>query len=333
MESIAPGAGFERRSRLRAGEVLLWLAIAAAPLYVPGHLVLASQILITALFALSLDLLLGYGGMISLGHAAYFGTGAYTAGLLAQHGWSEPISGLVAAMLVAAALGFAASFVIVRLSGVALLMVTLGLGLLLFELANALADITGGSDGLQGVEIAPLLGLFGFDMVGRTGFVYAYLVALGAFALVRRIVHSPFGLSLQGYRENPARMAQIGAPMAARLRLVNTISAGLAGLAGGLLAQTTQFVGLDALGFERSAEVVIILILGGGGRLYGGLVGALVFMIGRDVLSEANPEYWYFWLGLILVLVVLFMPQGILGGGAALLVRLRGRAALGEAAR
>ena len=193
-------------------------------------------------------------------------------------------------------------------------MVTLGLGLLVAEVANALGDFTGGSDGLSGFTVSPVLGLFHFDLAGRTAYLYTLVVAFLGFVLVRRIVHSPFGLSLQGYRENPARMAQIGAPMVARLRFVNMIAAGLAGLAGALLTQTTQFVGLDAVGFERSAEVLIILILGGRGKLYGGLAGAILFTAGRDVFSEANPEYWYFWLGLLLVMVVLFVPDGIVGG-------------------
>lgn len=332
MAAVEPTAAgyaeiFARRGRVRWPEIALWVAVAAIYFVFPSHLVLASQILIAALFALSLDLLLGYGGMISLGHAAYFGVGAYAAGIVSANGWGEPITGLLAAAAISAGFGFAASFIVVRLGGVALLMVTLGLGLLVAELANVMQSVTGGSDGLTGMTVDPLLGLFHFDIVGRTAFVYSLIVCFAGFMFVRRIVHSPFGLALQGYRENPARMAQIGAPMANRLRMVNTIAAGLAGLAGALLAQTTQFVGLDSVEFQRSAEILIMLILGGGGRLYGGLVGALVFMIGRNVFSEANPQYWYFWLGLLLVLIVLFMPQGLMGGGAALWARLARRGA------
>lgn len=315
-------AAFARRSRWRPAEFAIWIAVILAFFVFPDRLVLGSRVLIVAIYALSLDLLLGYGGMISLGHAAYFGIGAYAAGLLANYGWMEPISGLAAATLIAAVFGYLAGFIIVRLNGVALLMVTLGLGLLVAELANALNDITGGSDGLS-MTFAPILGRFQFDLAGQTSYIYGAIFAFLAFAFVRRLVHSPFGLSLQGYRENPKRMAQIGAPMAARLRLVNALAAGLAGLAGALLTQTNQFVGLDSVGFERSADILIMLILGGGGRLYGGLVGALVFVVGRDVFSEANPQYWYFWLGLLLLLIVLFMPQGILGGVDALIARVR----------
>ncbi|HEY1721108.1 MAG TPA: branched-chain amino acid ABC transporter permease [Magnetospirillaceae bacterium] len=317
-----PVGGFLRRSQWRPTEIMVWVLVIAAFFVFPDRLVLGSRVLIIAIYALSLDLLLGYGGLISLGHAAYFGTGAYAAGLIANYGWTEPISGLIGAAVIAGVLGYLAGFIIVRLNGVALLMVTLGFGLLISELANSLNDITGGSDGLN-MTFAPILGHFDFDLAGQTAYIYSAAFALLAFVFVRRIVNSPFGLSLQGYRENPKRMAQIGAPMAARLRLVNALAAALAGLAGGLLTQTNQFVGLDSVGFERSADTLIMLILGGGGRLYGGLVGALVFLVGRDVFSEANPQYWYFWLGLLLVLIVLFMPQGILGGIDALLARIK----------
>ncbi len=315
-------ATFAGRSRWRPAEFAVWIAVILAFFIFPDRLVLGSRVLIVAIYALSLDLLLGYGGMISLGHAAYFGAGAYAAGLIANYGWTEPITGLAAAAVIAGVLGYLAGFIITRLNGVALLMVTLGFGLLVAELANSLNDITGGSDGLN-MTFDPILGRFEFDLAGKTAYIYGAVFAFLAFAFVRRLVHSPFGLSLQGYRENPARMAQIGAPMAARLRLVNGLAAGLAGLAGGLLTQTNQFVGLDSVGFERSADILIMLILGGGGRLYGGLIGALVFVVGRDVFSEANPQYWYFWLGALLVLIVLFMPQGILGGVDQLIARWR----------
>lgn len=318
-------AAFLGRSRWRTGEILVWLALLAAFFLFPDRLVLGSRILIAALFALSLDLLLGYAGMISLGHAAYFGLGAYAAGLVSVHGWTEPITGLAFATLLSAAFGYLTGFILVRLQGVALLMVTLGLGLLVAEIANAFGNITGGSDGLSGFEFSPLFGIFHFDIAGRTAYLYSLAATFLGFVLVRRIVHSPFGLSLQGYRENPARMAQIGAPMVARLRFVNMIAAGLAGLAGAMLTQTNQFVGLDAVSFERSAEILIILILGGRGKLYGGLAGAIVFTAGRDVFSEANPQYWYLWLGLLLVLIVLFVPDGLVGGTERLAQWMRRR--------
>lgn len=275
---------------------------------------LGSQVFITALFAISLDLILGYAGIVSLGHAAFFGVGAYTAGLLARHGWGEPLSGLAAAGAMAAAVGFLASFLVVRGGDLARLMVTLGIGQLLYEAANKAAAVTGGVDGLGDVAMWKLLGLIPFDLQGRTAWVYSLAVLFGCFALARRVVHSPFGLSLRAIREGGARMPALGAPVRRRLVIAFTMSAGLAGVAGALLAQTTQFVGLEVLGFTRSAELLIIVVLGGTGRLYGALVGAPLFMLAQNYLSGLNPTYWQFWLGLMLVGAVLFARGGLLGG-------------------
>ncbi len=280
----------------------------------PNYRVLGSQILITGLFAVSLDLILGYAGIVSLGHAAFFGIGAYTAGLLAVHGWHEPISGLVVAGFVAAIVGYLVSFLVVRGSDLTRLMVTLGIGLMLWEAANKASSVTGGVDGLSGVRIDKVLGVWGFDIGGRTAYVYALVVVFLAFVVVRRVVNSPFGLSLRGIREGGKRMPAIGAPVARRLRTVFTVAAAVAGIAGALIAQTTQFVGIDTLGFPRSAELLIMLVLGGAGRLYGGLVGAAVFMIAQDYLSGIDPVYWEFWIGFFLVVIVLFARGGILGG-------------------
>ncbi len=326
-DAAAAGAGrrptrLERRSRWRWYETVFWLAAAACPLLVPDDLVLASQVLIAGLFALSLDLLLGYGGIVSLGHAAFFGIGAYSAGLLARHGWGEPVSGLLLSGLVAGAAGFLLSFIIVRVRGIALLMVTLGISLVLHEAAVKAYAVTGGDDGLQGVAIDPVLGLFAMDLWGRTAFGYSLAVVFAGFLLARRLTASPFGLALQGLRENSRRMAAIGASLRRHSALIYTVSAALAGIAGGLLTQTTEFVSVEVLGFQRSAEVLIMLILGGAGHLYGAFVGAAVFMIVRDQLAAANPEYWFFWLGLMLVVVVLFARGGILGGLAAIAGRL-----------
>jgi branched-chain amino acid transport system permease protein len=301
-------------------EIAFWLLLVAAWFAFPGYRVLGTQILIMALLALSLDLVLGYAGIVSLGHAAFFGLGAYTAGLLAVHGWGEPLSGLLAAGAVAAAGGFAVSFLVVRGGDLARLMVTLGVGLLLYEAANRAAFITGGVDGLSGVAMQPLLGAFPFDLGGRTGYLYSLAVLFACFLVLRRLTASPLGLSLQGIRENRERMSAIGSPVSRRLVAAFTVGAAIAGVAGALLAQTTQFVGLDTLGFNRSAEVLIMLVLGGVGRLYGAIIGTAVFMIAQDVLSGINPVYWQFWLGLGLVALVFVARGGILGA----LDRLRG---------
>ncbi|HEX4781239.1 MAG TPA: branched-chain amino acid ABC transporter permease [Usitatibacter sp.] len=306
-------------------EIVFWLAPVAAFFLLPGYLVMGSQILIVALFALSLDLILGYAGIVSLGHAAFFGVGAYTAGLLSVYGWGEPITGLLAGGAVAALVGFLVSFLVVRGEDLARLMVTLGIGLLLFEAANRAAPITGGVDGLSGVAIWKLLGIFPFDINGRTAYVYAYVVLLAVFVLLKRLTRAPFGLELRAIRENARRMPAIGAPVRRRLVAAFTVGAAIAGVAGALLAQTTQFVGLDTLGFNRSAELVIMLVLGGAGRLYGAVIGTAVFMIAQDYLSGINPVYWQFWLGLLLVAFVFFARGGIMGGLDRLAARWRKR--------
>jgi branched-chain amino acid transport system permease protein len=310
--------------RWSALEIAFWLVPVVAFFALPDYRVLGSQILIAGLFALSLDLILGYAGIVSLGHAAFFGVGAYTAGLLAVHGWGEPITGLAAAAVVAAAVGYLVSLLVVRGSDLTRLMVTLGVGLMLWELANRAAKITGGVDGLSGVTMWKLLGLWSFDIAGRIAFVYSLVVLFLMFLLARRIVDSPLGLSLRAIREGGKRMPAIGAPVGRRLRTIFTAAAAFAGVAGALLAQTTQFVGIDTLGFPRSGEVLVMLVLGGAGRLYGGLIGAALFIIAQDYLAGLSPVYWQLGLGILLVLVVLFARGGILGGAAALLAR-RGR--------
>lgn len=301
-------------ARVRIAEVAFWLGALVAFFVFPDYLLLGSQIMITALFALSIDLILGYAGIVSLGHAAFFGVGAYCAGLLATHGWGEPFSGLLAAAAAAGVLGYLASFLVVRGQDLTRLMITLGVCMLLFETANRFSGMTGGADGLQGMQMGKVLGLFAFDLYGRTAYLYTLAVLFALFCFARRLIGSPFGLALRGIRENPRRMPAIGSPVARRLITVYTIAAVIAGVAGALLAQTTQFVALDVLGFNRSAEILIILILGGTGRLYGGLIGALVFMVAQDHFSGVDPKYWQFWLGSFLVLIVLFARGGVLGG-------------------
>lgn len=303
-----------RSDRWRPAEVVFWLLPVLGYLLFPDNLVLLTQIAITGLFCLSLDLILGYAGIVSLGHAAFFGVGAYAAGLLASHGWGEPLSGLLIAAVVSAALGFVTSLLVLRGADLTRLMVTLGVAMMLFEVANKLTAITGGVDGLQGIEMQPLFGLFRFDMVGKTAYWYAVLVLFFLFWSARKLVHSPFGLSLKGIRLNVARMPALGAPVNARLAAVYTIGAAYAGVAGALMAQTTQFVALDVLAFNRSAELLLILVLGGSGSLYGALIGTMVFMSAHHVLSDLNPEYWQFWLGALLLVIVLFARDGVMGG-------------------
>jgi branched-chain amino acid transport system permease protein len=294
-------------------EALPWIVAAAGYWVFGDQLPFGSQILITILFALSLDLVLGFAGIVTLGHAAFYGTGAYVAGIYAIHVSQEPLSGLLVAAIVAALVGVISGLVILRTHGLTQLMLTLAIATLLAEGANKAAFITGGNDGLQGIEIDPILGMFRFDMFGRAGYVYCLIVLFICFVFTRWLSASPFGESLVGIRENVARMRAIGAPVERRLLVAYAIGAAMAGLAGGLLAQTTQFVGQSVLSFERSGEIVIMLVFGGIGRIYGAFIGVVVYMIAQDQLAKSDPVFWNFWIGLILVLTVLFARGGILG--------------------
>jgi branched-chain amino acid transport system permease protein len=320
-----PNLYIRAQTRWHPLEFAFWAATLLPFVLFPNHLVLASQIAITAVFALSLDLILGYAGIVSLGHAAFFGLGAYTTGILSVYGWGDPFIGLAAGALAAGLAGYASSFIVARFRHLTLIMITLGIGFLVHEVANQASWLTGGSDGLQGVRIGPLLGIFRFDIYGYTAYIYSLIVLFVVFLFARRFINSPFGLSLRGIRENPVRMPAIGAPSRSHIRRIYTIAAVIAGIAGAVLTETTSTVALSVLHFERSAEVVIILILGGAGRLYGGLVGAIIYMVARDQFSGINPQYWYFPIGMLLVAVVLFLPGGILGGLARLKASWRGR--------
>ncbi len=302
------------RHHVRPVEILPWVLAVLAFFVFPDYLQLGAQVLILILFALSLDLILGYAGIISLGHAALFGTGAYAAGILSAHGkWGEPLTGLIVAAVAAALVGLVSGWVILRTRGLSLLMLTMATTILLQEFANQQEEITGGDDGLQGVSMDPLLGQFDFDLVGETAYLYSLAVLFVLFLVVRCIVYSSFGQSLRGIRENVVRMHAIGSPVDRRMLWVYTISAALAGVAGALLAQTTEFVALDVLSFERSGDVLIVIILGGTGRLYGAFIGAPIYLLLQDQLAKWSPEYWLFGIGLVLVLRVIFVPQGLLG--------------------
>jgi len=323
--AITPQAYLQAQSRWHPLEIAFWLATLLPFLLFPNYLSLASQIAITALFALSLDIILGYAGIVSLGHAAFFGIGAYSAGLISKYGWGEPLTGLVAAAAIAGIVGYAVSFIISRFRHFTLIMITLGLGLLAFEATNRAHWLTGGSDGLQGMSMWPVLGLFRFDLYGYTAYTYSLVVLFVVFLGARRLLNSPFGLALRGIRENWVRMPAIGADSRAHIRKAFTIAAAIAGLAGALLAQTTENVSLESISFQRSADVLVMLVLGGAGRLYGGLVGAVIFMVARDQFSGIAPQYWYFWIGVLLVTVVMVLPNGILGGLSQIYARWRSK--------
>lgn len=294
-----------KSSRWRPWEPVLWLLAFAAPVLMPSHASLINEIAIVALFAVSLDLVLGYTGIVSLGHAAFFGIGGYAAALFAKLVMPDPLVGLAVGITTATLLGALCSLTIQRGSDLTRLMVTLGVALILLELANKLDWLTGGADGLQGVVMGPLLGSFEFDLAGRTAAWYSLAVLLVLFVLMRRLVHSPLGATLKAIRDNRLRAMAIGIPVASRLAVVYTVAAGVAGAAGALLTQTTGFASLDLFEFHRSADVLLILVVGGVGWLYGGVAGAIVFKLMQDALSSITPQYWTFWIGLFLVVLVL----------------------------
>jgi branched-chain amino acid transport system permease protein len=304
---MSTAQGLARRARWRWPEIVFWLVAFGALLMPSGKYLILNEIAILALFALSLDLILGYAGIVSLGHAAFFGVGAYTAGL------------------VATIVGFLASFLVLRGSDLTRLMVTLGVALVLGEIANAFPRITGGADGLQGVVMGKLLGHFEFDLFGRTAYAYSLATLFVLMLLARRIVHSPFGLSLMSIRGNPLRAAALGVPVHSRLIAAYTLAAAYAGAAGALLAQTTAFVSLDVFEFHRSADLLLVLIIGGAGWLYGGIAGALIYKMLQDGIATLTPQYWQFWIGLFLVIFVMVGRQRLMGGLYGLLALARRR--------
>ena len=314
-----------QQARWRWSESLFWILSVVVLFVFPSKALLFSQIAIMGLFALSLDLILGYGGIVSLGHAAFFGVGAYAAGLMAKHGLGDPLLGLAVAACVAACIGWLTSFLLLRGSDLTRLMVTLGIALMLFELANRMASITGGADGLQGMMVGPVLGLFSFDLFGKTAYLYSLAVLFVLFLLSRKIVHSTFGLSLRAVKGNILRAGAIGISASSRLVAIYTLSAAIAGIAGALSAQTTQLVSLDVLDFHRSADVMLVLVIGGVGWLYGGIIGAIMFTLMQDWLAGITPQYWEFWIGLVLVCLVLVGHDRIKTGFQSITARVSGK--------
>jgi branched-chain amino acid transport system permease protein len=318
--NLAPPSAFVQPLTL-----LPWLAAAALPLVLPGYEPLVNQVFVMILFALSLDLLVGYAGIVTLGHAGLFGVGGYTAGILSVHGFTDPIFTALCAMVMAAVTGLVFGVVILRTKGLTLLMLTMASAFLLYEIANMATGLTGGEDGLQGVSFAPVFGLFEFDFRGKTAFFYSLAILFLVFLFVRALINSPFGWSLRGIRENDARMAAIGCPILRRRLIVYVISAALAGLAGALQAQSTQFVALYSLSFELSGNILIMLILGGSGRLYGAFIGVPVFMIAQDLLAKQDPANWFLGQGIVLIALVMLAPGGILGIAERILDAIRRR--------
>jgi branched-chain amino acid transport system permease protein len=301
------------RHSIRAIEAVYWLLLLGAFFAFPSYLAVATTVVIMSLFALSLDLILGFAGIVTLGHAAFFGIGAYTAALLAFSGFHEPISDALLAGLAAAALALVIGPFLLLLEGLPLIMVTMAISAILYEAANKASWLTGGDDGLRDFTFTPVFGLFPWTVYGQTSYLYAVGWLAVLFVLARRVVSSPFGVALQGVRENRARMKLIGSPVVSHLVRAYVISAFMAGIAGAIHAQTNKFVSLEVLSIDTSVDAVVMLVLGGIGRLYGALIGAPVYILVKHFAAEWNPYHWMFIIGALLIVAVRFAHGGLLG--------------------
>lgn len=318
-----PSGSILHRHRWSAGE-FAWFAIALGCFFAfPEYLTLGTAVLVMVLLVLSYDLLLGFSGVLSLGHAVYFGLGAFVAGWLSLAGWTDPmVDALVAAVAAAAAAALIGPFLL-RLIGLPLLMVTLALCVLVFEAAHQATRITGGDDGLSGIQFGAILGLFEWGLGGATSYLYVLAWTALLYVLMKRLVASPFGVLLQGVRENPKRMRLLGNRVLPHLVIAYAISGGIAGLAGALFTQANAFVGLGVLSLETSIDVLVMLVLGGVGTLYGAFVGAPVYMVLKHFSSQWSPFSWMLLIGLLLIAVVMLGRGGLLGTARTLIARLR----------
>lgn len=322
------------RTRLRTGFIrrdlygVAAIVIVAAVGYVlfPDNLALLTRIIAITLLVLSLDLVTGYCGVATLGQAALFGSGAYAAGILSAHyGISDPLLMTLGGIIAGAVAGLVCGIVMLRAHGLPQLVLSIALVYLFHEFANKASSWTGGSDGLSGIVLDPLFGLYEFDLFGHTAYFFGVVLLLIVFALLRIVVRSPFGMLCRGIKEDPVRIRAIGASPHKALIKMYIISGAVAGTGGALSAISTQVVALDALSFTQSAEALVMLVVGGTGSLFGALVGTLVFMLFEDFVSAANPFHWLTMVGALLIVVVLFAPKGIFGTVQDLLSARRNR--------
>lgn len=292
----------------------------------PDNLALLTRIVAIALLVLSLDLVTGYCGIATLGHAALFGAGAYGAGIASAHfGIHDPILMTLIGATGGAIAGLFSGFIILRAHGLAQLVLSIAVVHLFHEAANKLSSWTGGSDGLGGIMPSPLLGMFEFDLWGRTVYVYAIVLLVVVFALLKLITRSPFGMLCRGVKEDEIRISSMGASVQKAQLQMYVISGFVAGIGGSLNAISTQVVGLDSLSFTMSAESLVMLVLGGTGSLYGALIGTVSFMWFEDVVSAANPFHWLTMVGALLIAVVLFAPRGLYGTAVQFISSRKGR--------
>jgi branched-chain amino acid transport system permease protein len=311
-----------------SGAVIGALGLVAYVVF-PSDLAFLTRVIVLALLVLSLDLVTGYGGVATLGQAALFGVSAYATGVACIHGVTDPIALLFIGIVSGACVGIASGAVITRFTGLPQLVLSIAVGQLLYALANKMSGVTGGSDGLSGISPGAVFGVFRFDLWGRTAFLFSLCVLAVIFMILVRIVRSPFGLLVRAIKDDPTRVRALGASAYFPLVTMYAISGAVAGAGGALTAITTGVVGLDSLSFERSAEALVMLVLGGSGSLWGALAGAFVVQVFEHIVAATNPFHWMTLVGVLLILVVVFLPRGLVHLGT-LLMRKLARGGAGE---
>ncbi|MCF6326612.1 MAG: branched-chain amino acid ABC transporter permease [Devosiaceae bacterium] len=311
-QTAAPARSRKFLIKLLIDLALIGVGIAAYFIF-PDNLGFITRILIMIILVLSLDLVLGYAGVATLGHAALFGAGAYGAGLFAVYFSADPLLGLLVGAIVGAIIAFISGLFLMRAHGLTLLMLTIAVAQILQEIINKERAITGGSDGLLGIDMDPIFGIYAFDFFGKTGYLYALTVLVIVFFALKILVASPFGAMAKGIHESAPRMRAIGTPVYWRLVGIYTISGFIAGIAGAVSAQVTELVSLEAFGFALSAEAMVMLILGGLGRLYGAIIGTVIFMVVHHTAASIDPFNWLFVIGTMVLIVVYFVPEGFMG--------------------
>ncbi|MGM4916818.1 ABC transporter permease subunit [Tardiphaga sp. 813_E8_N1_3] len=295
----------------------------------PDDLAFLTRLIGIAFLVLSLDLVTGYCGVATLGHAAQFGVGAYAAGIACVRGITDPIALLAIGVFAGTVMGLISGALITRFRGLPQLVLSIAVGQLVAALANKLSWLTGGSDGLSGITPGKVFGIFNFDMYSRTAFLFSLGVLVIVFVLLQRFVRSPFGLMCRGIKDDDLRAKMIGVSIYPRLVAMYGVAGAVAGIGGALTAISTGVVGLDSISFERSAEVLVMLVLGGAGHLWGALAGTIIFMIFEHIVAAANPFHWMTLVGLLLILIVVFAPRGLIEPVLSLASRFKRK---GEAA-
>jgi branched-chain amino acid transport system permease protein len=312
-----------------AGGALAIAALGAVGYFLfPDDLAFLTRLIGISFLVLSLDLVTGYCGIATLGHAAPFGVAAYAAGIACVRGVTDPLALLGVGIFAGTVMGLVSGALIARFRGLPQLVLSIAVGQLVAALANKLQWLTGGSDGLSGITPGKVFGIYGFDMYSRTAFLFSLAILMVVFVVLSRFVRSPFGLMCRAIKDDDLRARMIGVAVYPRLVIMYGVSGAVAGVGGALTAMSTGVVGLDSVAFERSAEVLVMLVLGGAGHLWGALAGAVLFQIFEHIVAAANPFHWMTLVGLLLILIVVFAPKGLIEPVLTLFARVtrRGRA-------